>query len=485
MLEAAASTFEIKPSVDSFGLGQDVGKVEKVYSGLKTTVLLLRDNGLTLCLIASHITAHTRRLNDLIRKQTAAALGIPADNVLFFSVHNHCAVHPNNEETLYWWHGEKRSPGKNLLNDTGNKLLNGIVDGAKKLLGSLVPVSVWYACGKEGRISYNRKGRHDDGSAYFMREEDRLLLGKDFRGEIEEDAPVVALKDEKGNLVSFIVQFSAHPVTGYHPEHPIVFGEYPQVAADTLSAHFSKKGKPVPVAFLQGCAGNMNTKGFMTGNVELSRKYGTMLGQTFIRACRKLKKSQSDTLGFSTAKSGLPFSRLPSEKALVKEMDEMADFIRRVEAGDEESTLICLGQNFPRKALTPAYRVVLVKAFRPWTVWALKTVRAGKTDALPRFLETQVYAVRIGDVGIVGLEGEPFTGIGRQIKAGSPFPLTIPCGYVNVSHGYVPDGPNVGDQDYFSSFYRFTRYRPPYRKPGGDVWAQTGVRLLKQLGRRK
>ena len=32
--------------------------------------------------------------------------------------------------------------------------------------------------------------------------------------------------------------------------------------------------------------------------------------------------------------------------------------------------------------------------------------------------------------------------IGR--KDASPFPLTIPCGYANTSHGYIPDGPGTG-----------------------------------------
>ena len=40
------------------------------------------------------------------------------------------------------------------------------------------------AVGRERRISYNRKGRRADGTTYFMREEDRLLLGRDFCGDI-------------------------------------------------------------------------------------------------------------------------------------------------------------------------------------------------------------------------------------------------------------------------------------------------------------
>ena len=162
-----------------------------------------------------------------------------------------------------------------------------------------------------------------------------------------------------------------------------------------------------------------------------------------------------------------------------RELEEITQFVRRAQVNDED-TLSCVGLNFPR-SFTPRYRGKLAEAILPWTRWAIRKVRQGKSGDLPRYLETQVYALRLGDVGIVAMEGEPFIGIGRQIQNGSPMPLTIPCGYTNVSHGYVPDGANTGDREYMSAFYRYTRYRPPFRKPSGDVWATTAVRLLRNL----
>ena len=40
---------------------------------------------------------------------------------------------------------------------------------------------------------------------------------------------------------------------------------------------------------------------------------------------------------------------------------------------------------------------------------------------------------------------------------------------VLARYGYLPDGPNTGDREYMSAFYRYTKFRPPYRKPAGDV----------------
>ena len=480
MLEAAATTFEVLPSQNSLGLGQDAVQVQKVFGPLKTTVLMLKQNKLKICLISSHITLHTRYLCETIRKEVAAILGIPTINVLVMSAHNHCAVHPSDEPTLCWWHGERQSRGDSL-NKTGKDFVNKLGKAVRKLPDDLVPVNVSYACGKEGRISYNRKGRHDDGSTYMMREEDRGLLGKDFRGEIVEDAPVVMLKNDQGNVVCSIVQYTAHPVTAYHPERPVVCGEYPQAACDQLAAHLSANhaGSPVPVAFFQGCAGNINTKGFLSGDVERSERYGRYLGQTYRKACRHLKASQTNELRYETARSRLPYARLPSQQTLARELDEIKQFVRRAREGDDD-TFSCVGLNFPR-AFTPQYRGKLAEAILPWTRWALRKVREDKHGGLPSHLETEVYALRLGNVGIIGMEGEPFLGIGQQIQERSPMALTIPCGYTNVSYGYIPDGANTGDREYMSAFYRYTRYRPPFRKPAGDVWATTAVRLLEKL----
>ena len=106
---------------------------------------------------------------------------------------------------------------------------------------------------------------------------------------------------------------------------------------------------------------------------------------------------------------------------------------------------------------------------------------AGKADTVPRHLEVELYVLRLGDVGIVGMPFEPFQGIGRQMRAGSTLPLTIPCGYTNVSHGYLTDAPNTGDGEYMSAHYRYSRFRPPYQKPAGDVLAIQAIEILNRF----
>jgi len=62
-------------------------------------------------------------------------------------------------------------------------------------------------------------------------------------------------------------------------------------------------------------------------------------------------------------------------------------------------------------------------------------------------------------------------------------PLAIPCGYVNASHGYLTDGPNTGDREYMSAHYRYTKFRPPFKKPAGDVIADKAIEILNRFAK--
>jgi hypothetical protein len=68
-------------------------------------------------------------------------------------------------------------------------------------------------------------------------------------------------------------------------------------------------------------------------------------------------------------------------------------------------------------------------------VMARKFLRLEQRKAVE---ELNVVCVGFGDVAFIGLPGEPFTEIGRQIKVQSPFSMTIPCCNANGSEGYFP-----------------------------------------------
>ena len=473
-LRAAALEFSVTPQAGGPTVGKTGARVLHVAGPLKTTITLLDDGEKHVCLIATHFNSpKSANVSALFRRTIAEDLKLPIENVLLFVSHNHTDTKvAENQFEAYAAPPEELPPP--ILLPLGQELLDQLRYHAKLLPAMLQPVTVWWAEGSEGRITYNRKGRRADGSAYLMREEDRDLLGVDFNGDIDRQAPIVVLKNAQGEAVTALVQFTGHPVTCYHPEKPVVFGDWPQVACEVVGGHLS-----TTVSFFQGCAADVNAKGMLRGSVELSKQYGQMLGGSYIAALEKLQLSGRDGFDYAVEKVQVPLAPLPSLETLEAEIAEMRDFIRRASAGDE-NTLGCAGLNFPRE-LTPAYRGKLIEGVLPWSEWALQLRQSGKADGAPKHLDAEIYVLRLGDVGIVGMPFEPFQGIGRQMRAGSTLPLIIPCGYTNVSHGYLTDGPNTGDGEYMSAHYRYSRFRPPYQKPAGDVLAIRAVEILNRF----
>lgn len=481
-LRVAAVQFGIAPEPDAATSSRTGARAQRVAGPLNTTVMLLDDGPTRLCLVTTHFGGTMPvNVSDLFRNTIARDLQLPVSHVLIFTSHNHSSVSfAANGVPIYATEGKAAAPAELL--PMGEKFLDRLRNHAKRLPTMLEPATVWWTEGREGRITYNRKGRRADGTTYFMREEDRVLVGKDFNGDIDTQAPVVVFKSQAGQVVAALTQFTGHPVTSYHPEKPLVFGEWPQVACERLAKHFGQRGI-TPVGFLQGCAGDVNSKEMFCGGVERATEFGRMLGQSYIDALADLQPSRRDGLDFAMETVDVPLAPLPPRQVLADELKEMDDFIQRANAGDED-TLSCVGLNFPR-ALTPTYRARLVELIRPWNQWALGLHEQGRADSVPQHLPMEIAVIRIGDVGIVGMPCEPFQGIGRRVRRHSPLPISIPCGYMNTSHGYITDGPNTGDREYMSSFYRYTKFRPALKKPAGDVLADNAIEVLMQFAGEK
>lgn len=421
ILRAAAAAFTVMPTAgDSLAtLGLTGAAARRVIEPLESVVFLLESEGRRHVLVTTHFSTvlHVNASAEL-RRIAAAATGAPVERVWIFSSHNHSdlLLATNGLEIFQLQTAE---PPPIAWNPVGERFVTGLRETAARLPDRLVPVTVHHAVATEDRLTYNRKGRRADGSTYFMREEDRLLVATDYRGDVDTQAPLVVFKDEAGHAVAALAQFTGHPVTSYNPERPVVHGDWPQTACRVVAAALAERdaagagpaGRTVPVGFPQGCAGDVNSKGmFAPDGPARAEEFGRMLGGRLV-------------------------------------------------------------ESIPR----------LVAAVRPWYDWALEQHATGRADTLPRALDVEVVSIRLGDVGIVGFPCEPFQGIGRLARASGTLPLTIACGYANLTHGYIPDGPNVGDREYMSSFHRYTRFRPPFARPAGDVMALRGVEALDRM----
>jgi hypothetical protein len=459
--------------------GKNGTYIESVESPIQFVLAYLSDSPETspeegMLIISGHITGMGWYAINTMRNALNKKTGVKKNNIILFSSHNHCAPELEVKKSNVWQVGREYVP-ENELSDIGKNFMEKITNAADGLIEDAQTVGIRYAVGSERGITYNRKGYRADGTSYFIREEDRKLLGEDYSGEIDPDAEIILFENNYQKVIGGLVHFTGHPVTSYHPEKFTVYGEWPQDAAELVSKVFNE----APIGFLQGCCGDINSKEFLSGRTDISKHYGDKLGKSFLAALSHSRRMLPEETRFKKIEgtAEIPFTDLPDEQFLINELNEIDDFIARAESGDE-NTRGCVGLNFPA-ALSPSYRGLLVKTIRPWTIWALEQKKKGRT--ISRSLKIPVLSVKLGDVLLAGYPCEAFSGVGKLLKQISPIKPAIPCCYMNSSYGYIPDSGNVGGKEYMSSFYRYTRFWPPFNKPGGDVLAYKAAELAEQL----
>ena len=473
-LKVSAKTFAVTPKVGTpTGHSRTGHLIEAVYGDIKTSVVLFEQGGNKLCLITSSLGIESGELHDTCASILSTALNIPKEAVVTSGSHNHTIPF------LYVDKNKKPEAGSpQLLSwDLGMDFIKKLQEAAGNLAKSLVAVDVEWGKAEENRITYNRRGVRPNGKTYFMREEDRQLEGEGYRGLIDPDAKVVVFKDKTGKPIAALSFFTGHPVTAYNPEKMISFGQFPQVASDALSKYLGN----VPVAFIQGCCGDINSKYMLTGTIEQARQMGEYLGQTFVIAAKSLRQCKRTGLEWSREPVNVPSAPLPSVASLQKDLDSIDDFVKRANAGDE-NTYECVGMNFP-KALTPVYRANLVALVRDWYVWALDQYKKDNIKNVLTSLPMEIVVARIGDVGFVGLPFEPFVKIGLKIKQEANLPVVLTGGYTDGSLGYIPDGSAADDREYMSGFFRYRGNIPPYKAPAGDACATVAINILDKFAR--
>ena len=476
-LRAAATTFAVTPKVGAPALSRTPQVLLEVVGDLKTTLVLFEHGEVRLCFVTSSFVLNDRSMNAACRALVAKELGLTPEQVVAASSHNHTLpmidIGSDGKDDRGADGGPESEPRR-----LGREFMSSLGRAARELRDQLQPVTLEYGVAREERVTYNRRGKRPDGSAYFIREEDRLLLDKDYVGTIDPDATVVLLRGADGKPVAALAHFTGHPVSAYNPEAMISFGQWSQVACEKLSAHLGG----VPVAFLQGCCGDINSKYMLTGTVEQALQLGEYLGESYIAATKQLRASRRTDLEWTRAKVEIPHGPLPPLASLEQDLGAIDDFIRRGRAGDQ-NTLYCVGMNFPVN-LSPPYRARLVEMVRPWYIWAIDQRKTGEAEKLPKALPIEVVVARIGDVGYVGMPFEPFVKIGLRIKREAPLPVVLASGYTDGSYGYIPDASACDDRDYMGGFFRYMPLRLPYAAPAGDAVGDVAVPILARFAQR-
>jgi len=252
-------------------------------------------------------------------------------------------------------------------------------------------------------------------------------------GEIDPAVTVLSMPEAKTSLVIY----------GIHPDiigGTLYSADYPA----TVAAEF-QKGSGQNVVFLNAACGNINhvdrSRDDQAKGIEESRRIG-----------HEIAKGALEALGKAETADGLPVKLaardVPSRLRVVPEADVHEAYrLEKVE---------------PAKA----------RAFNG--LFAPAAIVLGRTK--DREHPAKIMALRLGPVGLVGMPGEIFVELAREVQHDAPLEIVRTIGLSNGGMGYIPTT-EAFTQGGYETGYRSARYRPET----GHTWARAGVELLRGL----
>jgi neutral ceramidase len=204
---------------------------------------------------------------------------------------------------------------------------------------------------------------------------------------MDNSVQTLSLRDSRNQIRAVAVNFAAHPNSGKKANY--VWAEWPGETARRVAEEY---GEDVPCLLLQGAAGDVQCTSKMS-----REQVGRSIAEVAVTIdTRVVKPMAIPVLDWRVETLKIPYcSRVELAKVI-------AYYRRKKTVTQEDERLV-------RR---------LIEFYELW-------------DKEDQVADLPVQCLRIGDVAIVGLPGEPFTALGLDIKRRSPAKQTFVVGYAN------------------------------------------------------
>lgn len=262
-----------------------------------------------------------------------------------------------------------------------------------------------------------------------------LAQGVPLKGPVDHSVPVLAVKNEHGELVAVLFGYACHPTTlsiNYWS------GDYPGFAQLNLEQRYPG----IQAMFFNTCGGDQNPLPRRT--IELCQKYGQMLSDAVVEALDKPLINLPPTLA-----TAFEYVHLPYEEVVTREqLEPIARSERPIQAR-----------------------------------WASRMIRKlDKGEVFSAFYEYPVQVWKFGEgLQIIGLGGEAVVDYALRFKAA--FPNTWVSGYTHEMAAYIPSR-RVWEEGGYEGGPHLDEYgRPAWRWSGEveDLIAGSVMKLRQSL----
>ncbi len=340
-------------------------------------------------------------LQDKLKAAVAARCGLEENAVFFACTHIHTAAHMDDSDCT--------DP------DYEKYYYRKAADCAQLAFADAKPAKMSVGFGIARDIAFIRRFRMKDGTTktnpgFSNPDIDHPI------GEADENMQLLSFKQEGGDEI-LVVNFQVHP--------DVIGGEkysadYPGFARTYIEAEHPG----TRCAYFNGCQGDTNhidprkPKGSIPKGSDIARHMARVIADAVSETLKSMRPLADDTIRFS---------QVEFDVALNSDEPEMIEkaraWVNDFKTMGKPAFLQKYGENAYYNQVVGHRLVYLAN---------LGYVGKNATRKL------RILSIRIGGAVFTAMPGEPFTEVGRQIKAASSFDMCVVCCCANGYEGYFP-----------------------------------------------
>jgi hypothetical protein len=406
-LQAGFARVDITPelgvSIDGYYVPR---KAERILDALEANCLVLGCDAHKVVLLSLDNMGIVQKALLPMRQAISEATGLPLEAIYIHTTHTHTAgaitPKPENEKNLKY----------------RDAVTAKVVEAAQLALADLQPAKMGWAVGQAPNVAFVRRFRMKDGSVRTNPGTNHPDIVAPI-GDVDERVNVLRFDRESDSLV--LMNFGNHPDTvgGCN-----ISADWPGFARRSLEQAIPGT-KAILFNGAQGDVNHINVHPTGGAGNDLARDFddvdrgygharhiGRVIAGAVLQVYDKVCYTDVEQLRYLQKTVDIP-SNIPEEK----DMPLAREYAQLHNAGKDSQI--------------------------PYTGMMLTTVVAEALRMLrlengPEAFRLPMSGIAIGSVAMIGIAGEPFTGIGRALKKAPGWDLVLPTCSTNGFEGYFP-----------------------------------------------
>lgn len=371
-----------------------------VLDKLEVTALALENEGTKALLIGIDNEGLKQGLTDDLRHFISEKTDVPFEAVIITATHSHTSPMA------------RKDSGDELIESYVSNLFEKMTEASCLALSDLKEAAVYTGCDLAKNVAFIRRFLMKDGSIMTNPGVNNPDIVSPV-GEVDERVHTVRFERKDGDIILF--SFGNHPDTISGTK---LSADWPGISRRYIEA----ERKNTRCIFFTGAAGDVNhinvhpEKQLVEGRIS-GYPYALHIGRVVADAVKKALQNEKRVL-IDKLKFINRSIKIASAMPKASEIPEAHRIKQLYEEGRLTEIPYC-GTMMHTTVIAEALRMV-------------------ELENGPEYFDMVLSGVAIGNVAIVGIPGEPFTGIGRALKETEGFSAVIPITQANGYEGYFP-----------------------------------------------